>query len=415
MSTTDQDPPLQGLRVVEFGQFIAGPGTAMLLGDLGADVIKVESLDGDEARNVNSRPRGTAMVLGFNRNKRSISVNMKAPAGLAIVEQLVATADIVVHNLRPSVAEQFGLDGPTLTDRHPALVHVAISGFGTSGTAKHRRGFDIAAQAESGMMSINGTPDGPPLKVGFTIVDLAATYVAANAVLAALVRRGRTGRGERIDVSLIDVAVGMQANLWADFLFTGREPGRHGNMQPAVAPAADVIDTKDGAVVLSAYTQKHFAALCDVIGRPELPHDERFATVEARVANRPAMLKELAVAISAQTTADLAETLESAGIVVGAVLTYSQVLERLEEQGDRLLQIEDHEGVSMQTVGSAHRMAGWSPTTASSPPRLGEHTAVVLAELGLDDHQVQELHDAAVVRIAAAPAHADDEYSHSHG
>ncbi len=223
-------PPLQGLRVVELGNYIAGPGTAMTLGDLGAEVVKIESLEGDAARHTGHF--GHAMLRAYNRGKKSIALDLRQPRGLEIARRLVARADVLVQNLRPGAAEALGLGADTLRAVQPGLVYVAITGFPAAAASRDRPGYDIAAQAESGLMSVTGEPEGLPQKVGVTIVDTATVQVAAQAVLAALFRRERTGLGETIRISLLEVALNLQLPNFSDYLVRGVEPTRSGDGQP---------------------------------------------------------------------------------------------------------------------------------------------------------------------------------------
>ncbi|MBU2289018.1 MAG: CoA transferase, partial [Gammaproteobacteria bacterium] len=242
-------PPLQGIRVVELGNYIAGPGTAMALGDLGAEVLKIESLDGDAARTTGRF--GLAMLRAYNRDKQSIALDLRQPRGLAVARRLIARADVLVQNLRPGAIEALGLGADTLRAEHPRLVHVSIAGFPAASPSRDRPGYDVAAQAESGLMSVTGEADGEPQRVGATIIDAASTQVAAQAILAALFRRERLGVGETIRVSLLEVALNLQLSNWADYFADGVEPRRNGNGQPTCAPAADLFNTRDGVVVVS--------------------------------------------------------------------------------------------------------------------------------------------------------------------
>jgi crotonobetainyl-CoA:carnitine CoA-transferase CaiB-like acyl-CoA transferase len=282
-------PPLQGIRVVELGNYIAGPGTAMTLGDLGAEVVKIESMEGDMARHTGHF--GHAMLRAYNRSKKSIALDLRQPRGKEVARRLIAGADVLVQNLRPGAAEALGLGAEALRAQQPGLVHVSIAGFPAEAPSRDRPGYDIAAQAESGMMSVTGEPGGLPQKVGATIIDAATVQVAAQATLAALFRRERTGLGETIRVSLLEVALNLQLPNWSDYLVRGVEPTRSGDGQPMNAPAADIFRTRDGMVVISAYVQSHWVRLCEAIGCPALASDARFLTNELRVTHRPVALQ----------------------------------------------------------------------------------------------------------------------------
>jgi crotonobetainyl-CoA:carnitine CoA-transferase CaiB-like acyl-CoA transferase len=316
--------PLAGLRVVDIGQYIAGPGAAMTLSELGAGVVKIEPIGGDQARHIGRY--GEAMVRAYNRGKRSIALDLKSEAGREAALRLIARADVVVQNLRPGAATKLGLDAATVRARWPRIVYLSISGFDSRGPSGERPGYDIAAQAESGLMSVTGEPDRPPQKVGVPIVDAAAAQMGAQAVLAALVGRATCGTGATIETSLFEVAMHLQASTWADYLGGAPEPTRIGDGQPHNAPAAEVIPTRDGHIVLSAYADEHWQRLCRVLGREELARDERFSSNERRVANRSALREVLRACLSGRSSEECVALLTRQQIVVGAVRSYSQVL-----------------------------------------------------------------------------------------
>ena len=320
VSQHNEDAPLKGLRVIEFGQFIAAPAAAQMLSDLGADVIKVEPPAGDAARSVGwAEDAYGPMFTAYNRGKRSVVLDLRHEAARAQAVQLAISADVVLQNARPGAMDKLGLGAVALMARAPRLVYGQVSGFGQDGPASIRAGFDIAAQAESGMMSLNGAMGGEPIRVGFTVVDAMAAQILTNGVLAALIRRGVSGNGSLVDVSLIDVAVTSLSNSWAEYRLTGKMPMRRGNGQASSAPAADVIRAQDGMVVVSAYTEDHFPKLCAAIGRPELASDPRFARNKARVENRVALIETLSQAMGHMTSDEVCDLLARAGVVAGAV------------------------------------------------------------------------------------------------
>ncbi|UNK71903.1 CoA transferase [Microbacterium sp. H1-D42] len=381
--------PLQGVRVIDFGQFIAAPAATQMLADMGAEVIKIESPSGDAARSIGVH--GEAMINAFNRGKRSIVLDLKSDEGLDIAKRLIASADIVVQNMRPGVMASFGLDGPTLLAAHPHLVYAGISAFGTTGPSKMRAGLDITAQAESGLMHMTGEPDRDPQKVGAQIVDAATAYAAAAAVLGAYISRLRTGRGDIVETSLLEVAMHMQAPMIGAFLANGVEPKRVGSGQPTVAPAADIITTADGAFILSAYSQAHFARLCTLIDRADMIDDERFATNGARVRNRPALLSELRHAFAAHTTSSALELLTSNGLVAGRISTYTDLTHSDDVKATGIL-IDTHGALgAIGTVGTPYSIGTASPRSSAGAPALGEHTAEILAELGVSLADAPEL------------------------
>ena len=263
------------------------------------------------------------------------------------------------------------------------MVYATVSGFGLHGPSKYRPGLDIAAQAESGMMWVTGETDSEPQKVGAQIVDAASGYVCAQAILAAYVRRLRTGAGDTVEVSLLEVAIHLQGTNWGQYLITGEEPVRKGNGQPSIAPAADVMTTKDGSLVLSAYSDVHFTRLCRLIGRPDVAEDPRFANNTLRVANRKAMLVELRSAFSTMTSDEAMELLTTNGVVAGKINTYPEAIRSADVEASGLfLEVSGVDGVPNTALGSPWHLGSMPKISTDGDPDLGQHTAELLAELG---------------------------------
>ncbi|MCD9153138.1 CaiB/BaiF CoA transferase family protein [Aeromicrobium duanguangcaii] len=408
--------PLTGIRVLDLTQYIAGPGATSVLADLGADVIKVEPVRGEATRHLGSFGQG--MFHAYNRGKRSIAVNLATTQGRDIASSLMAGADVVVQNLRPGAMERMGL-GPNQVRQggsgrpgNPGLIHVSISGFGSSGVAAKRAGLDIAAQAESGLMSITGETDREPQRVGFAVVDVATANAAAQAILAALLHRERGGPGADIDLSLIETAINIQSANLIEYFSTGRVPFRSGNGQPSAAPAADLIRTRDGHIVLSSYTPPHWAKLCALIGRPELVNDPRLGTLDARVANRDFLHEVLDSAFESMDADACVEWLAENGLVAGAVRTYEQMAES--DNVKELGIIGKIENPSHDTPDRYVRLPYRISTVddqsgASRAPHLGEHTVAILAELGHSQDRIDELvENEVVVANADIPPTSED-------
>lgn len=378
----EEEAPLRGLRVVEFGQYIAVPAAAQTLADLGAEVIKVESPAGDAARAIGwTRDAFGPMFTAYNRGKRSVALDLRQPAAREQALRLACSADVVLQNARPGAMDKLGLGAERLMALSPRLVYGQVSGFGQQGPASQRPGLDIAAQAESGMMSLNGEAGRDPVRVGFTVVDALAAQTLATGVLAALVRRGVQGRGALVDLSLIDVAVSALANAWADYGLTGSLPLRRGNGQPMVAPAADVVATQDGMVVVSAYTEDHFPRLCAAIGRPELASDPRFARNAGRVQHRAALLALLREALGGMRSEQVCDLLATAGVVVGAVRTMDQVQAgQAGVSADLFVAVAAAGREAVRVPGQPIAMPGVR-RSGGRLPAIGEHTEEVLAEL----------------------------------
>jgi crotonobetainyl-CoA:carnitine CoA-transferase CaiB-like acyl-CoA transferase len=391
-------PPLQGIRVIELGNYIAGPGTAMALGDLGADVVKIESLEGDMVRHTGHF--GHAMLRAYNRSKQSIALDLRKPRGVEIARRLISRADVIVQNLRPGAAEALGLGADALRALHPGLIHVSITGFPAGAPSRDRPGYDIAAQAESGLMSVTGEPEGLPQKVGATIIDTASVQVAAQAILAALFRRVRTGIGETIRISLLEVALHLQLPNWSDYLVRGVEPTRSGDGQPLSAPAADIFRTRDGMVVVSAYVQAHWVRLCETIGSPELATDPRFLTNELRVANRPAMKMAVSEKLSQYSTGECVDLLTRNNIVVGVVRSYSDILAGEDFRTSSMVVDVSPNGdlPGYPSFGLPYELCDTPRRQTQAAPAHGAHSREVLQDAGFSAAEISALQDAGVVK-----------------
>jgi len=373
---------LAGLRVIDFGQFIAAPSAGQILADLGADVIKVEPPGGDASRRSGWQADECGpMFSAYNRGKRSIVLDLRDAEDRGVALALVQGADVLLQNARPGVMEKYGLGASQLREQLPRLIYASVNGFGDSGSAASRPGLDIAAQAESGMMSMNGDAHADPTRVGFTIVDVLAGRTLATGVLAALVRRGTSGQGAHVRVSLIDVASDALSQQWAEHQLYDTMPSRCGNGQPALAPAADVVDTAAGKIVLSAYLQEHFARLCQCIGQPELAQDARFRDNAARVANRGALRQVLAEALSTMSADQACAAFNEAGVVSGVVRDLEGAIRHAEAQtSDRVVSVSSpgNRTLRMPALPLTIDVACGADTAL---PDLNQHGAEIRAEI----------------------------------
>jgi crotonobetainyl-CoA:carnitine CoA-transferase CaiB-like acyl-CoA transferase len=375
--------PLHGIRVLDLGQFIAAPGAAMALAELGAEVIKIEPPGGERARHMGAY--GEAILRSYNRGKRSVAIDLGHPLGRDLVLRLAGRCDVVVQNQRPGAVERLGLGPEQMRASYPRLIYLSISGFGSRGPSRRRAGFDIAAQAESGLMSITGEPDRLPQKVGAPIVDSVCAHLGAQAVLAALFRRERTGQGATIETSLLEAAMHLQLPSFTDYLATGVEPKRTGDTQPKNAPASDMIPTRDGQVVISAYIDEHWRRLCAAIGRPALGDDPAFSTNDRRVRNRGAMREALAGALGALSTRECVALLADAGIVVGAVRGYADVVASDDVRASGLLvEAPGAQGDRCLTLGLPYSIDDAPRHAGTAPGDPGADTDAVLGEAGID-------------------------------
>lgn len=330
---------LTGIRVLDLTQLIAGPAAGLMLGQLGADVVKIESDTGDLGRALgattgNSGTSATFRV--YNRRKRFVSLDLKSEAGRSEMEELVRSADVLLENFRPGVMERLGLGYHALRESNPRLIYCSLTGFPRTSADADRGGVDIIIQAESGIMQTTGFPDGPPVKVGFTMVDAATSHVMMHAVLAAILERQHSGAGTKIDVSLYEVALHLQASPIAQYVATGTPPQRFGNSAIMSAPA-DTFPTADGELVVSTYTPKHWRALCENIGRADLLTDARYADVSARVVHRDELWATLAETFQHETAEHWTKLLSPLGLPVGRVRSLADVVDEERERPNGMI------------------------------------------------------------------------------
>ncbi|MDP3137916.1 MAG: CoA transferase [Burkholderiaceae bacterium] len=329
MDSRQEELPLTGIKVLELAQMIAAPSAGLLLADYGAEVIKVEPPSGDSGRHLISPPARhlpvSPVFAGYNRNKRLIREDLQQSDARERVLRLVDEADVLIESSRPGAMERLGLGADALLDRNPRLVYASISGFGTGPVGRTLGGVDIVVQAESGIMSTTGYADGPPTKVGFTIVDAACGHALCHGILAALLRRARTGRGDVVRLSLYEMALHLQTGPLCEYMATGVQPPRPGNSAPLSAPA-EAFRCRDGHIIISAYLEPHWRAFTQIIGVPGLLNDERFATGATRVAHRADLTAAIEAQLVQRDGAEWATMLREANIVCGLVKDYAGVL-----------------------------------------------------------------------------------------
>ncbi|HZS81447.1 MAG TPA: CoA transferase [Stellaceae bacterium] len=377
-------PPLAGIRVLDFSRMLAGPFCTALLADVGADVIKVEGLQGDDARHFAPRSGGeSAYFLLINRGKRSVTLDLKSEPGRRAAQALAARADIVVENFKPGVAPRLGIDYATLSALNPRLVYASISGFGQEGPWAHRPAYDIIAQAMSGIMSINGPAGSEPNRVGESVGDLVAGLQATWAILAALHGRERDGRGQHLDIAMVDSLFAIMVTALSQYLFTGEVPQRIGNAHPISAPL-DSFVAADGHFIIAVANDALFARLAAAIGMPELADDPRFATDIERKRNEPALKAILEGWTSQRTVAEAVETLERAEVPASPILAIDQVVASAHVKARGLIRSVVHPTAgSVPVVPQPVRFLGSGVLPTRPAPLLGEHSEEVLRELGL--------------------------------
>ena len=379
--------PLQGVRVLDISQVMAGPYACMLLGDMGADVIKIEPPGtGDQTRGSMGFKMKGADSLGFlnmNRNKRSVTLDLKTEAGKEVLLRMARDADILIENYRPGALRRMGLGYDVLQAINPRLVYTSISGFGQSGPWADRPGFDLMAQAMSGVMSVTGYPDSPPVKAGVPVADIGCALFAVYATLSAYIGARNSGQGQYVDAALFDAA--MAFSVWdvCDYWGTGKPPQPLGTSNKMTAPY-QAMACSDGYFVMGANNQKLWTKLCELMGRTELLADPRFSTIALRLANRPALQDELEKTFRTNTKDHWVQTLLDHGLPAGPILGYPEAFasEHAQVRGMRMEIDHPAEG-KVPNIGFAVKLSGTPQQVRRHPPLLGEHNAEVLGELGL--------------------------------
>jgi formyl-CoA transferase/CoA:oxalate CoA-transferase len=367
--------PLNGLTVLDLTRVLAGPYCTMLLADMGARVIKLEHPDrGDDTRAWGPPFLGTesAYFLSVNRNKESLSVDFKTPAGRATVDDLISRADVVVENFRPGTMDAAGFGYDALKARHPRLIYVSISGFGQTGPRRDEAGYDAVAQAEGGLMSITGTPDGPPVRVGVAIADLAAGMFAFQGMLLALIARGRTGRGQRVDVSLLDAVTSLLTYQAGRYFATGESPERTGNRHASIAPY-DTFATADGTLVLAVGNDAQWLRCCEVLGMHTAAKDARFATNAGRVEHYPDLRAALDGALARVTLAEVVAQLRESGVPCGAVRSIGDALADPQIRAREMVQQVLHPTLGpIQVLGVPVKLSDTPGSVRTAPPLLNK-------------------------------------------
>ncbi|KAE8760460.1 CoA transferase [Paraburkholderia madseniana] len=396
MSNLPSSLPLAGIRVLDLSRILAGPWCSMVLGDLGAEVIKVEHPKrGDDTRDWGLRVGSTetAYFNSVNRNKRSVSLDLQTAEGQQIARELAQKCDVVIQNFKFGGVEKLGLGYEQLKQEHEDLIYCSISGYDRTGPEAARPGYDLVVQGEAGLMALNGEADQPPLKFGVAAVDLFTGMYSAQAVLAALFERQKTGKGRHIEMALFDCGLMITSYYGLEALIMGEDPPRYGNAHPSIVPYG-VFDAADGPLVITVGNNSQFTRFCrDVIERPDLAEDERFQTNIGRAANREALVPELKREIGRRARRVLLERLAQAGIPCGEVLGLHEALTSKRATDAGLVTTQPHpEAGSTHVLAPPYRFDGARLPVRSAPPQLGEGTKDVLQSLlGLSDERLSRL------------------------
>jgi crotonobetainyl-CoA:carnitine CoA-transferase CaiB-like acyl-CoA transferase len=392
---------LGDVRILDLSRVLAGPYCTMVLADYGADVIKVEDPDGGDGTRSWGPPwvgDQSAYFLAANRNKRSITVNLKMPAGQELVRRLADQSDVVIENFKVGGAARFRLDYETLSARNPRLVYCSLTGYGQTGPYREQAGYDFVIQAQGGIMSITGPEDGEPCKVGVAIADITAGLFATTAILAALHERTHSGRGQYIDVALLDAQIAWLANVAQNCLATGETPARYGNAHPSIVPY-ETFPTRDGFIAVGVGTDAQYRKLCDLAGRPDLGEDERFRTNRARVMNRTILIPLLRELFRTRTTDEWLAGLRDLGVPAGPINDVAAALRDPQVVARGMVQEVKHPTAGrIEVLGPVAKFSRTPAAVRLPPPPLGYHTDEVLrARLGLAAEEIAELRACGVI------------------
>ncbi|MEW6441886.1 MAG: CaiB/BaiF CoA-transferase family protein [bacterium] len=392
--------PLTGLKVLSFCRMLAGPYADMLLADMGAEVVKIEApRTGDLARFAGPFVDGvSSYFLSINRGKKSVTLDLKHPAARPVVFRLLRAADILLENFRPGVMERLGLGYEAVRAENPGIVYASLSGFGQKGAYAQRPAFDMIAQGMGGVLSITGEPGGPPARVGFSVGDIGAALFTAIAVLAALHERGKSGRGQWIDVAMLDAQVALCENAFARYFATGEVPGPLGSRHPLFTPF-QAFPTRDGHLVLIAQFDEDWKRFCKAAGREEWIADERFATLEGRLRNYEVFVAQMNALMRTRTTQEWIERLSAAGVMCGPVNRVDEVAaDPHVREREMFVKVERSGGGSLDVVGTPMKFMRTPCRVDQACPELGEHTDEVLRGWGgLSASEIEDLRASGII------------------
>ena len=389
--------PLTGIKVLDLTRVVSGPFCTMLLADFGADVIKVEALNGDPSRVTGIVGEGeNPYFVNLNRNKRSITVNLKTDRGRQIIRRLARTADVLVENFRPGVMDRLGIGYDTLKEINPELIYAAVSGFGKTGPYRDRPAFDFIAQAMSGFMSLNGSEDMDPMRAGIPISDTVAGLYAAFGILAALRNRERTGRGDEIQVAMTDGLISMFTFASGAFFSTGELPPRNGNDHMVISPYG-VFPTADGPIALAPSTEKTWQNLCRVLDMTHLTTDPRFETNEKRRENRIEINRIIAEKFQTRTRMEWIEALNGAGVPCGPIYNLKEVFSDPQILHQEMILESEQPSGKVKMPGFPVKITDTPAALRRPSPQLGEHTGEILKEIGYGESEIEEMRQGKIV------------------
>jgi len=395
---------LQGIRVLDLSRVIAGPYATALLADLGADVIKLERPGrGDDMRALRGNGTMSASFAAVNRNKRGIAVDLQKPEGARLAFELARRSDVVVENFLPGVADRLGLGYPAVRAANPAVVYASVTGFGQTGPLARKPGYNTIAQGMSGLMALTGMPGDPPTRVGGSVSDVAASYMAFGMINAALVHRFRTGQGQHVDVSLVGASLGLLPDPVAIFFDTGERPKRAGNRNLHLSPA-EAFQARDGFVNVVLMNPDQWGRFCAALNDETMETDQRFATNEARLQNHAAFKARVEGILGTGSAAEWVARLEAAGIAAGPIYEFHEVFEDPQVRHLGLVaEVEQPGAGKVKMLTFPGRASGTPPRIDRPAPLLGQHSAEVLREIGLSDDEINRLAAAGVIVLGEQP------------
>jgi CoA:oxalate CoA-transferase len=393
--------PLEKIKILDLTRVLAGPFCTMILSDLGAEVIKVEVPGtGDDARCFGPFKNGQSLYfLSINREKKSISINLKTDKGKEIFKELIKHFDVVIENFRPGTMEKLGLGYETLNQLNSKLIYAASSGYGHSGPSSKKASYDILAQAMGGIMSITGWPDTPPTRVGMSLGDITASLYSAIGILAALQHRNNTGLGQKVDVAMLDCQVSILENAITRFQVEGKSPQPLGNRHPTIAPF-QAFKASDSYFVVAAGNDSLWKKLCEVIDRKDLLINDHFITNDLRTQNLASLVKELDSTFETKTSAEWVEIIDNAGVPCGPINTIEKLFSEPQiVSRNMIVEVEDKKAGTIKIAGNPIKMSSLVESETRNPaPEIGEHNFEVLSNmLGLTEDEVKELKDAGVL------------------